>query len=606
MTKTTTEFINDSILTHGEKYDYSLVEYKNAHSKVIIICPKHGEFTQRASAHTYGQGCSKCYNNKTLNKLDTAEFIKRAETIHNHKYDYSLVDYIHDSGKIIVICPTHGKFTTQPGSHVRQKHGCKKCAGNETGTTQKFLENARKTHGDIYDYSLVDYINANTKVKIICTIHGEFEQKPLSHIILKNGCPKCGVVSMQNKLKKNQDNFILESKEIHGDKYDYSLVNYTARHRMINIICKEHGQFYQKASEHIRGYGCSKCAKNEKLIKEEFINRCILKHNNKFDYSNIYYDSLKSNIILNCKTHGNFNIKAKNHMAGGGCVKCAISTDQYILQSFIESLSVNYSINNRSIIKPYEIDIYIPEYNFGIEYNGSYWHSYNSQETPEEINKHSLKHKICYDNNIKLLQINTYELEHKLAIIKSMISHKINQSIKLYARKCDVKIISSDMSSKFFNNNHISGNRYASVNIGLTYEDELVSCINFINHGKNWEIIRFANKLNVAVVGGFSKLLKHFIRQLDPKQIITFSDNRYGNGAVYTKNGFELINTTKPGYIYLNKDCTMAGSRIKFQKHKLVNILEYFNPLLSESQNMFINGYRRMWDAGHKKHVLNV
>lgn len=183
------EFVKKSNNIHHNKYDYSLVDYKNKSTKVKIICSEHGIFEQRPSNHIYSNsGCPICYGNK---KLTTNEFIKNSINVHGYKYDYSLVDYKNNFTKVKIICPVHGEFEQKPNNHIIQKHGCSLCSGKNLKTTEEFILFAKNIHGCLYDYSLVDYYNSQTKIKIICKTHGIFEQRPDSHICRNHGCPIC-------------------------------------------------------------------------------------------------------------------------------------------------------------------------------------------------------------------------------------------------------------------------------------------------------------------------------------------------------------------------------------------------------------------------------
>jgi len=181
---TTEQFIEKAKAIHGDKYDYSLVEYKNAKTKVKIICPIHGVFEQRADKHIENRGCPKCAGNK---KKSTEEFIVDAWCVHGDRYNYSLVDYKNNRTKVKIICPIHGVFKQSYISHIINGNTCPIC---DNDTFLNFIKNSIFIHGDKYDYSLVEYKNAKTKVKIICPIHGMFEQMPDTHI-RGGGCPKC-------------------------------------------------------------------------------------------------------------------------------------------------------------------------------------------------------------------------------------------------------------------------------------------------------------------------------------------------------------------------------------------------------------------------------
>ena len=195
---------------HGDKYDYSLVDYKNIHTKIRIICKKHGIFEQTPHNHSK-QGCPSCYGNK---KSTMVEFIERSNKIHNNKYDYSLVDYKNNFTKVKIKCSVHGVFEQKPINHIIQKQGCLKCCGKNRKTTDEFISLAKNIHNDIYDYSLVDYKNGHNKVKIICKKHGMFEQTPNLHTNRKYGCPICksskGEKIIQLTLEKNKIDYIKE------------------------------------------------------------------------------------------------------------------------------------------------------------------------------------------------------------------------------------------------------------------------------------------------------------------------------------------------------------------------------------------------------------
>ena len=264
--KTTEQFILESKNIFGDKYDYSKVEYKNYREKVCIICKKHGEFWQSPDSHLRGQeGCNKCckekYGRSTFKTRD--EFIKESIKIHGDKYDYSKVEYLGDKIKVCIICKKHGEFWQIPNNHLKGK-GCPDCYGNRKLTKEKFIEKARKIHGDKYDYSKVEYKNIDTKVCIVCPKHGEFWQTPYKHINEKQQCVKC-----RGKINTLEE-FIEESKNIHGEIYDYSKVEFINTTKKVCIICPKHGEFWQTPSHHISGRGCIKCKMSlyEKTVKK--------------------------------------------------------------------------------------------------------------------------------------------------------------------------------------------------------------------------------------------------------------------------------------------------------------------------------------------------
>lgn len=243
---------------------------------------------------------------------------------HGDKYDYSKVDT--NNLKVIIICKLHGEFLQNKYSH-KYGMGCWDCSviyrsNLQRGTNEDFIKKSNKIHEYRYDYSLVDYKNNNTKVKIICKIHGLFEQVPLSHLS-KNGCPSCGKLSMSNKQRLTTSDFIEKSKLVHLDRYDYSLVKYgNNNNTKVEIICKKHGVFSQLPSNHLSGQGCGKCVgKGKKTI--DFIREGNIIHNGLYDYSLVEYLGSSEKVSIICKKHGVFRQDPKNHIfSKHGCPNC--------------------------------------------------------------------------------------------------------------------------------------------------------------------------------------------------------------------------------------------------------------------------------------------
>jgi len=326
---TTEEIIERARSVHGDKFDYSKSIYVKGDTKIIIICKIHGVFEQTPCNHIgLKQGCPKCVGR---NK-DSQEFIKDARLVHGDRYDYSKVDYKKCTIKVTIICKEHGDFEQIPYSHL-DGHGCSSCAviirsNNKRKTLEEFIENATSVHGNKYDYSKVDYIATDTKITIICKEHGEFEQTPNNHFIQKQGCPICGVITAHNKTRKSTEEYIKDAKLVHGDRYDYSEVNYKSNHTNITIICKIHGKFEQDAGNHLGGANCYECSlitnsEKRKRTLEEFIDRSNIEHNNKYDYSESNYVNGTTKIKIICKIHDVFEQTPDSHLAGSGCLKCS-------------------------------------------------------------------------------------------------------------------------------------------------------------------------------------------------------------------------------------------------------------------------------------------
>lgn len=268
------------------------------------------------------------------------------------------------------------------------------------------------------------------------------------------------------------------------------------------------------------------------------------------------------------------------------------------IADFIKSLGFIVMQQDRKILKPYEIDILVPEKSYGIEFNGLYYHN---NDKMRHINK-TLKAK---EAGIHLLQIFEDEWYNKKPIIESMIRTKLGLSTKIFARKTTFRKISGKESYLFIEQNHIQGFVGAESYYGLYYENELVSVLS-VGKGRyikgTKEIIRFCSKLNTTVIGGFSKLLKEVKKDYD--EIYSYSDLRFFTGDIYSNNG-KFIRITEPGYYWTHPSKGIRLSRYKTRKPNLSNILkEKYNPVLSESENMINAGFVKIWDCGNNLFLL--
>lgn len=257
--KTIDQFIQDAKEVHGHRYDYSRVNYVNSHTNVSIICKIHGEFEQQPSNHLMGKNCSKCSRRY---QRSIEEFVQEANDLHNNKYDYSKSIWINTQTKLTITCPEHGDFQQVPNKHL-QPQGCPKCATSFPLDTKEWIRRARELHGSYYDYSKVKYMGKEAKVEIICPKHGTFWQGANVHLRTSKstGAPSgCSDCSGYGPITTEQ--WINDCKKIHGDKYDYSLVEYVNPQTRVEIICPVHGSFLQLPTVHRQsGSGCSSCAK---------------------------------------------------------------------------------------------------------------------------------------------------------------------------------------------------------------------------------------------------------------------------------------------------------------------------------------------------------
>lgn len=276
-----------------------------------------------------------------------------------------------------------------------------------------------------------------------------------------------------------------------------------------------------------------------------------------------------------------------------------ISEEEKDLLKFISSIYSGTIIeNDRKTIYPYELDIYLPEKKLAFEYDGLYWHSSQFKDKYYHLNKTSE----CESKGIRLIHIFSDEWYNKKPIVQSIIKASLNiYDRKIGARKCEIRELSINEASNFLEGNHLQGYSTSNIRLGLFYREELVSVLTFqkprFNKSYNWELVRYANKLNTLVIGGFSKLLTYF-RKRYKGTIITYSDRRLFMGNLYRENGFKELPPTEPNYFYLVEG--VRRSRINYQKYKIIEgHPEYKN--LTEKEIMSLLGYYRIYDCGNWK-----
>lgn len=185
-------FIEKARAVHGDRYDYDRVVYVRSRDKVTIICKKHGDFEQVPSNHLKGYGCARCgFEELAIKKTQRAKegFIEKARAVHGNRYGYESVVYALNKGKVVITCKIHGDFEQRPKDHLNGR-GCAKCAGLHRYSTQEWIREAIGVHGDLYDYGRAAYVRSFDKVIITCKKHGDFEQRPASHL-MGVGCPSC-------------------------------------------------------------------------------------------------------------------------------------------------------------------------------------------------------------------------------------------------------------------------------------------------------------------------------------------------------------------------------------------------------------------------------
>lgn len=541
-------------------------------------------------------------------------FFARVKEKYGDKFDLSKVEFKNGRTKVCIICPIHGEFYITPQCFLKYKEGCPKCGPRNKRTTEEFINEANEVHNNFYDYSKTEFKKYKEKVCIICPEHGEFWQTP-GHHLSGEGCPICRYIKSSNSKRRSVEEVKECFAKVHGDEYDYSLITeYKERDEKLPIICRKHGVFYQTFSNHYNNkQGCpkcglEKCTESQRYTCEDFVNKANKVHDKKYDYSKVNYINSITKVDIICPEHGVFSQKPANHLSGQGCPKCFMekSKVEREILDYVKSLVGDEKVieNNRKVLNGYELDIYVPNKKFAVEVNGLIWHS---EKFGTEANYHKNKTDACAKLGIDLIQIYEDEWYGKQDIVKSMLRNRLGVKCEtIYARKCGIREVTPEESSQFLNTNHIEGDCPSKFRYGLYYNNELVSLMTFTTSGKknekNYEIVRYCNKININIIGGASKLMKHFISTIAPDKIYAYANRRYTQGNLYEKIGFKLVKATKPNYCYVDNKKRIDKSN----RRKSILISKYNCPKdMNEHDFCLSQGWYRLYDSGNLKFEWN-
>ena len=285
-----------------------------------------------------------------------------------------------------------------------------------------------------------------------------------------------------------------------------------------------------------------------------------------------------------------------------------VSDVEIEIRTFITSLigNENVKFNDRTILEGKELDIFIPSLNLAFEVDGVWWHC----EVYKDKNYHLNKTLKCQEKGIQLIHITDLSWNTKREVWKNFIRNKLKKnSVKIYARKCIINELSVHEKNSFLEENHLQGKDKSDIKLGLYYENELVSVITFkksrYNKNYDWELVRFASKGNINVVGGFSKLLNHFIKNHNPTSIITYAHRIYSNGDLYKKNGFELLKINPPSYSYYDRSNAVIIDRMNATKKMLMKRFNENDDSKTEHQIANDNNLFQYWNCGTIAFVMN-
>ena len=415
------KFVGKANIFHKNKYTYPKQTFINTKTKYKIICPVHGEFMQSISHHLKG-GCNQCgIDNRNKKQRDTKEeFIEKANLLFGEKYNYSGVEYFNSQTKVNIICPTHGKFSMKPNSHLNGQN-CPKCgrinANRNIRTSYAIaLKRFRSIHGNKYEYRKETYIDFTTDMVMVCKTHGEFTQTPHAHFSMKAGCRKCGILVTANKNRYDVSEVINSFKKVHSDRYEYDIKSYNGVVNKIRIKCKKHGWFKQSVSAHKGGNGCPECSyeligDRTRVTFDDFLVSAKETHDTLYDYSKINWIDQYTDVLIGCekKNHGFFHQTPINHKRGSGCPKCNHSRGERLIFNWLQENEIDFipqhtfsDLKHKSLLR---CDFFVPGYNLGIEYNGvqhykSIEHFGGMESLMDTQARDKTKEDYCLDNGI--------------------------------------------------------------------------------------------------------------------------------------------------------------------------------------------------------------
>lgn len=393
-------WIKKAKAVHGNRYDYSKVEYETAHKLVNIVCKIHGPFKCRPTNHTsLKRGCPYCAKTgpkksragESLEpRVSKSEFEARLKEAHpNTQFILDKVIFKNMNTKISVGCSVHGYFSITPENLVRGA-GCRACGYEKIREKRKlpkstFINRCKEHYSQTYDYSLVEYSNLHDNVVVICPEHGAWQVIAANHLSGKSGCPSCSAIVAGKRLVNASlisfDEFLTRALKVHGKKYKYPLSEEFKVSDKILIECPSHGTFEQIGSQHLAGKGCSNCANEQKAINRTSTREYLLAkfeeiHGDRYQYNLPSKAAYRDKIQITCKEHGVFKQEVRLHLQAKGCPKCSLSKGENAIALFLQraglKFEVEYAVPEISERNPVRFDFFLPEKGLFIEYDGQH------------------------------------------------------------------------------------------------------------------------------------------------------------------------------------------------------------------------------------------
>ena len=547
--------------------------------------------------------------------IDYDAAVSRAKLAHGDKYTYTDIGYTSAAGYITFNCAAHGEYKMLVADHWKG-HGCKQCGLAKSQQAHKskahlHLAKLKEVHPtyEFPDY-LQNYTLVTDKATVICPKHGEFKAST-HHLKKGKGCPKCGRLKTADAKRWTKDNVISRLTTLRPDSpYTYFAETFTGYSEHMTFACVEHGKFTQTIEAHAQGAGCPVCAQIANSYKtiispEVNLQRCRDTHGDAYSYPEDL-TGLLSKWKIDCPTHGRFEQIGYVHIRGSKCPICAGmgSRGQRELLELVRSVHPDAISDYRfSKTSRQQIDVYIPSLNLGFEYDGIYWHS----SAHKENMYHRDKQLAVRAEGIELYQIFSDEWDRPAG--RKLVTQRITKTKGVAARKCTVEEISAAEAQTFHNENHIQGSKLYGTSYALKHAGIVVAVMTFthVMSVKGCKLQEGAAELarystSIRVVGGASKLFAHAVKAEKLTKVISYSDNRLFNGAMYQKLQFNKEHVTPPNYSYCGPNNPERLHKSRFRHSRLPALLgEAYNPELTEKANCEAAGYYQVYDCGLTK-----
>lgn len=536
-------------------------------------------------------------------------WVARANQAHSGKFSYP--SSIRVDGKLTIVCPDHGEFQQLPQKHMHGQ-GCPKCRGLGLDKVQQLKDKYPE-----WDWSDTVVGGSKDDLTLVCPEHGEFITRHNRLMNKPDGmspCPKCNKAVGGVSRRVSDDEWRKRIAGVWGDRFAV-MEPMSGGQVKVSVNCADHGKFVMSPADLVNGHGCPQCGKerfnkwsddNVRVAPDDFVQRAVELKGGVYTYDISTFVDMRTPMRMVCNKHGEFWQIPRNHITlDAGCPACANnrSKGEDEIADYLRGLGLTVKRGDRKALGGKELDVYVPELSLAIEYCGLYWHG----ELYKEPNYHLEKLKSCESVGISLITLFEDEWVKSKDKVKTHLLHRIGAGFRVGARETSVVHIPWGEAKDFLDEFHMQGaGKPGSVCYALKNGGNIVAVAVWGNDrfskSERTELYRFCSRANYQVVGGLSRLVAAYRKDYPSKGLVTYADLRWGTGNAYKSAGFTADGVTAPGYFWCKGGSRF--SRQKFQKHKLLEMLETFDPSKTEVENCHDNKFWRIYDCGMSRWVI--